>query len=59
MGELIGTTARPITFVRNGHPAKHPAGVEVYVSPGRRYLRIRVPGTLLEQDVTASSVLVP
>lgn len=59
MDTMIATTARTVTFVHNSQPKQYPAGTEVYASTGRRYLRIRVPGTLFEQDVTPDSLIVP
>lgn len=59
MDTLIATTARTVTFVHNGQPKRYPAGTEVEVRIVPGYLRIRVPGTLFEQDVTSDSLIVP
>jgi hypothetical protein len=64
---LIGRTTRRVTFIdkaetaRFGHamfPRTMPAGTEVYVAATNRpgEFRIRIPGTLLEQVVSLSSV---
>ena len=57
---LVATTAREVTF-RNGEQiCTLPAGTEVYCTIRRnRLVRIRVPGTLLTQDVTVASLDIP
>ncbi len=66
---LTGRTARPVTFIdkaqaiRLGHVVsgvRKAAGTLVYVTCPKRgsggTFRIRIPGTLLEQDVELSAV---
>lgn len=65
---LTGRTTRDITFIDKAHAirlghvvsgVRKPAGTLVYVTflkAGSGMLRIRVPGTLLEQDVYLSAV---
>lgn len=65
---LTGRTTRPVLFrdmgqhIRLGHfvtGVRKPAGTLVYVTcpgAGSGVFRIRVPGTLLEQDVPLSAI---
>lgn len=60
---LTGQTTRPVTFSHVDHRTKRvvevrtfPAGTTVYASETRRGLSIRIPGTLLSQDVDGATV---
>lgn len=63
---LIGVTTRPVTLTNPEAPSRPgpqvrsiPAGTEVYCTPLRRGLRIRIPGTLFTQDVDVDTIKVP
>jgi len=59
---LVAVTSRPVVFSHNGRTERRPAGTEVYVREPRRpgdYWRIRIPGTLLTQDVKHNAIRVP
>lgn len=63
---LIGVTTRPVTLTNSEAPSgtgpqvrRIPAGTEVFCTPRRRGLRIRIPGTLFTQDVDVDTVKVP
>jgi hypothetical protein len=61
---LTGRTTREVTFADKAEKVftfgvRKPAGTLVYVTcpkAGRGIFRVRVPGTLLEQDVPLSAV---
>jgi hypothetical protein len=60
-GTLIGRTTRPVLFTDKASPGgrsvRKPAGTIVYVtSPRPGIFRVRVPASLLEQDVYLSTV---
>jgi hypothetical protein len=57
---LVGITARRVVFSHDGQPKAWPAGTEVYARVRRDGLiRIRVPGTLFTQDVSADAIDIP
>lgn len=64
MATLTGTTTRQITctledsgpIVGGDQVRRVPAGTRVYVTPLKRGVRVRIPGTLYTQDVEADAV---
>ncbi|MER7063948.1 hypothetical protein [Streptomyces albidoflavus] len=57
--DMVGITSRTITLTGDGQTRTIPADTKVYCTPITRGLRVRLPGTLLTQDVEGDAIRVP